>query len=1110
MSGLRPAARCRPAWFVVLACLPALVAAQPPPPPAPPAANAEESPRVEEAPAGSIQLRDSDGKLVWVPGVTLEEFMRIWMKDPGGPAVAAPNYSLDSLAITGRVEDDRTVCTFTLQARTTQAGWVRVPLRMGKAVLKDAPQHEGPANQVLQWEADGYVWWIKGNTEPAKVTFDALVPLTKAGDETRWSLALPRASSAAVKLETAETSLQTSLRGGEGIAAVEERGGGSQIEVVGAAGDFQLGWRKGVNTAAAPTPLLESGGEILVKVDGKSRVSSEARLKVRSFGGPVASFRVRLPPGMELVPTNPSGYTVQVIEDLPRGPNAMNMMAKAAQLVEVKLDRPSAGITEVRLVADLVPDEKRATPLEPARFEILGAVRQRGALEAVVDGDWSLQWTEDGSVRRVDTGADTASGTRLAARFEYFRQPCGLKMQVVPRPTRITVEPTYIVHIEPRHLRLEGLLKYRLRGAKASQLTIDPANWQLQRVGPESLVELDLQSPAGGGASFTLLGAAAAPGEFEVRFEARRAIAEGDEDFSFELPRPKGDIISPAMIVIQPADNMEVLPEPDALQGLAADSLPSQFALPVRQQPPLVYREVGGAELTRFVGVARKQSGRVTASATATVHVDRTRLEVEQRLSYLVQYEPQRAFDVLVAGGPAAALQAFDEKEQPLPLVRVDPDDAEAPTPEGQTRYRMEAPAPLLGLHDFVLRQTIDVPPSTNIARPVVEIPLVRPVAEAGTSGGGTRFVVKQADDLQLEPAAAANALRWERVGNREFRGVLPTEATSLGLRITPLDRPRSPGTVVSRVFLQTWLTASEREDRAALRLITSDPKIRLRLPQGADAEHVLAALDGDKIEPAGLTDLGEVVIDIPPEKRGRDAVLELWYGFTIGRTVKQRLWTSVDPPAVSGVSIVRQVMWHVVTPADEQLLSDPAGFVPEMNWLWQGAFFGRRAALSQDSLESWVGASKQDPLPEAGNHYLFSSFGRSQSLELPLVRRRWLMLIVSGFALVCGLALVHWPALRRPGLMTAAGVTVLGLALALPEPAMLVGQAAVLGAVAVISGWILRRMLVGPSRVPTVDLTRRLRADRSGREPSKSSARVPSPATTATAPLGFLPEHRS
>src|SRR5207245_10923762 len=84
-------------------------------------------------------------------------------------------------------------------------------------------------------------------------------------------------------------------------------GGKSEIKVLGAAGDVQLAWRPKLVGATTGPGQLDTNGEMSVRVQSEHRITSDARLRVRSYGSPLEVFRVRLPPGMELLPLPPGG-----------------------------------------------------------------------------------------------------------------------------------------------------------------------------------------------------------------------------------------------------------------------------------------------------------------------------------------------------------------------------------------------------------------------------------------------------------------------------------------------------------------------------------------------------------------------------------------------------------------------------------------------------------------------------------------------------------------------------------------------------------------------------------------------------------------------------------
>src|SRR5581483_8745034 len=140
----------------------------------------------------------------------------------------------------------------------------------------------------------------------------------------------------------------------------------------------------------------------------------------------------------------------------------------------------AAGPIEVVLRASREADGASSSPLTPAQFDVLGAIRQRGTIDFLMDGEWQLDWSGDRSVHRIDLTPETAAA-RFVARFEYFQQPCGLELKVTARPSRVSVEPTHLVFVDPQRVRIETQLKYRFRGSRAEALSFALGDWKFDR-----------------------------------------------------------------------------------------------------------------------------------------------------------------------------------------------------------------------------------------------------------------------------------------------------------------------------------------------------------------------------------------------------------------------------------------------------------------------------------------------------------------------------------------------------------------------------------------------------------------------------------------------------
>jgi hypothetical protein len=225
-----------------------------------------------------------------------EEFERLLRLKRGLGAAEPPSYSLDVLSISGTVEDDVAELQVTATIRVRKAGWTRVPLGLHKAVLRPGTKYDGPGEHFLTSDpADGYVCWIQGaGEEPHVVTFSMAAGTSNSAGQARLSLGLPHATESSLRLVVPEARVIASLEGGEGLVSARSSGNSSsEITVLGPAGEVALSWQRGREPMTPGPALVESSGEITVKVEGENRISSDARLRVRSFGSLVRHDRLR-------------------------------------------------------------------------------------------------------------------------------------------------------------------------------------------------------------------------------------------------------------------------------------------------------------------------------------------------------------------------------------------------------------------------------------------------------------------------------------------------------------------------------------------------------------------------------------------------------------------------------------------------------------------------------------------------------------------------------------------------------------------------------------------------------------------------------------------------
>ncbi|MCU0978170.1 MAG: hypothetical protein MUF25_03270 [Pirellulaceae bacterium] len=1082
----------------------------------PPAAAAGESPApatpplVQEIKPETYYLRDQDGRLVPVPNFPYEEFQRLLQLDvESGPAgVELPSYALQELTISGTASATRAELTATVTLRLLQTGWVRVPLRLTEAILRRPPSYQGGGELFVTCDHDagGYVCWIRGPQDKThQISLQLVVPVREVGNELRLTLQPPRATSSAMDLRVPIPDALATAN--SGLLEIKKAGVETQFLVTGVAGDFQLAWTKGAAPPVETRPVLRADLRSTIRVDGVREVNGDVRLTVTSLRGEIESFNVRLPPGTRMFLTQPNqaGYRLTEIAGTEESQGT---------LVQVKLDRPKAEPVEIQLLTEITPTGNGKTPeFEAGGVEVEDAIRQTTVLDVVVDGDLAVTWKPGPNVQR--TAPPEASRNTIAARFESFRRSHSLRIQVAPQETQISVEPLYMLQVEPNRVRLTATLKYKVRGTPAYGVNIQLPNWRVEQIGPDALVDADaldrekrepLQIP---------LRAAAVPesGEFTLQLDAIQEIAERSGAVSITLPRPEAKASTRAVVAVLPADNLELTIADSELQGLEKEPFPPQIELPVRQQTPLFFRERSDVKSAVLGAALRLRARAVSVASRIRLEVDGPQLHVRQQLDYRVAYEPLRALEVLV---PRAVLDSETLKilhaEQALPFVEVTA--ADRPREPGQAgaaadlsaRVQVDLLADRIGPLDVLLLYDLPAPAPSLTGTSPARVPVAAPVAGADTVLTTSRLEIDPGLDAQVQLPGEG----WERdepSGQTEARETYLSRSfpSVVDLLITRLDRRRKTSTAVLQAWLQTWLGPTRRRDRAVFRVLTDEDRIQVRPADGAQIEHVM--LDARRVS-LGKNAASWTEIALPRNSAPREHVVEIWQSSPWRQSSVVR--TALQSPRIQGTSWTKRVYWEVVLPADQCLLWPPAGLTPEMKWQRHGLWVERRPTLDASELEQWIGASHQEAPSASLPRYLFSGFGDVESLDMAVSRRWAIVLLLSGGALGCGLLLIYFPVCRHPAVLFFGGVAALAAMVAAPDLAVATAQASLLGLILGLLAWALKGFVDYRELRRTVVRGARLASPESktARAAALTAPRVdsamPVPSTTATAPAEF------
>jgi hypothetical protein len=1037
-----------------------------------PASSGAKSDR-DEKPAGRSQqavervepdiyyTRDKNGDLVPLLGYSLEDIKKLLEVGEGVQTAPRASFRIERLAVSAEAAGDSATLSVELSIVASDAGWVRVPLRLGQLWLTQLPEFAAEGEHYVDFDNDtrGYVAWFRGKAEQAhRVLLRGLARLESDGSQTRLRLNAPRAVFSEMLLTVPAASATGQVVSGGVLAETKQLGGRTQFRASGLANDFLLSWRNADARQVESPTVLSAEGQVVAHIDGRG-VDTKALLRVSAFGREFGGFQVRLPRGATLVAADPADYSVAQIappanapdEEQPRG------------IVEVKLKAKTSSPVSVEIKTRQGYDMAREGAFELGGFDVIGAVREEGVLAVHVSDDWQVTFAARQGVLQTDELPAEMRGDDLAAGFRYFGQPYSLSARVSARQSRTSVDPTYVIEVSAHHLQLEGTLRYHIGGAKVFSFSLEAGDWQLASIEPTALVNA-AAVVVGVTNSVLIPLKQATTGEVELKIKARKPIPPGAETVSLSLPRLAADTVGSTDLVVVADDNVVLTPRPGEMSGLSSAPASPSLKLPARRQAPWYYRS--DVPDPRFVAGFHVAKRRVTSRVDSQVKLSEGVFKINQKIVCTVDYEPAESLLVVMPPSIAKAGQISVEWRQAQ--LTLDPVTADESRGAELAAWRVHFPEPQAGeveldvSYDWMDEALAEVPARAATVR--TEIPLVMPGEGECTS---SKLTLLASPRLHVELVGKGEPVDrgWTldevapRDSRRRQRFLLSSSQlrTSLALAVSPQPSDLGESLSVERVWIQTWLTDDRRFDRAVFGFRTRENRLRLRLPSGRvtasfrlDDDADVAVLAGESLDERVLTlpDRGapEVghILEVTCESESRPAGAGHF---------------SLSLPELVGAASARHVYWQLILPRDEYLVSGPPGLATDFSWVFNGVGWSRRPLLDTGELETWSGALRREgPLPPSVNAYLFRGPAPAAGVQITTVSRPLLVLIPSGLLLAAGLLSIYFPMVRRPGSLFVCGVAVLAVAALWPDLSLLAAQAAVLGAALVGLAVVLER----------------------------------------------------
>jgi hypothetical protein len=1015
-------------------------------------------------------LEDESGKLVPVPGFRYADFVDLFRLREGLPgALKPPAAVLDEVVVTidtradpaaGATRAARVACTV-LQ---TRGGWVQVPLDLAGFLLSGSPQHEGPGRLIVdpRPEGRGYRAWFDaaptaGGEVRHRVLLEGRVGVDTIGPAETIALRMPEATTCRIELLGAPADVEATVQPAQPAQRITTRGAAAErvIVVEGLSGAVRLRLappRAGGTVDALTTAAVESA----VRIDGRSAFY-EATIRLANVPPDMSRVRVALPARATLRSVAAPAILVSQ-GGTPDRPTA-----------DVSIERDDEGKATVVLACERPIDPTGGRAFEAVGFALddVEPWRQTGRLSLAVEGEWRAEWADAPGVRRVDPPPGGRGPTFVAA-FAYDAQPASVPVTVRPRRGRVVVEPEYRYSVGAVRAGLEARLRVIASGAPATSISVDLGpEWVIDDVGPAAVVDTGAATIEGGRVVAPFLQPLA--GEAFVEIRGSRPLSRETEAVSWPLPQPKADLVAPAAVIVMSDSDIELMPDAAASTGLVrqtAGGLPRTAS----GRSALVYRL--DAPPGRFVATRRFLPRLVAASATARIDVGEAETLVEETIRLDVEHVPLEYVELLVPESAAAA-NAVDVRWDDILLypfeVAAPEHRAEAAAPVRCLRAIL--PEPLLGRGDVTVSYRLPtprVPPETTVA---FDVPVALPVAARMD-----RQVVTVAGAESIGVEMRGDAWRADRSGDGEAADGARTWTAVRRQETAPLAlaarrRVRSGDAVVEATWQRTHLLPDRREDLAAFVVFGGAERLGIVVPgpsvaAGAACE---AFLDGVPL-PVSERPAGGWAVELPRPSGVERRLLEIRTSAPRGgATWADRLGlpgrVQLDPPQFPPGTVHRRFYQEITARPDEHLLGVPARWTAQQQW--QPGIVGLRSVpvVSPDVLAAWIrdaAGGPRAPLlgadpPLIERRAVYSGVGSPGPAAPWLVPTWCLVLVCSGAALAAGLALAYRSATRRPAVVVPVLAALALGAAAFPALAVLLGQAAVPGAVLAVLTWILR-----------------------------------------------------
>ena len=1035
----------------------------------------------ESAAPDVFLLPDEFGKLRKVIGFRYEDFMRAWRRNAGTEVTMPPRYVIDDWDVSGKVYESFARLRVEFAITVSAEGWVNVPIQLPKVIVQQLDIDDQAAGEglIFDKERHGYVVWLSGTAgQQRRITLEGLVRLKLNTGKPGIELHLPRATTSRFSLWVPDsfTGLETSTE--LTLATVAHDDKTTEVQLIGQANPLRLSWTPAEENASSQAPIVQVEGQTTVQLDGR-RASYEATLTIASAERSLEQIQVRLPEGAKLKQGEAlRDYQITEIGDA--------FGQDPARVVEIRLPELRHTPWKISLSAERpLASFSDSAECVVEGFEVLDAFPQSGTLTLEVDERLQAYFDTHDDIDQIPLPDTTrlSEGNAVLGRFRYSRFPWHLVVFTSPRQRRVSVKPEYNLSINPEVAQLEVAYDYQLTGAQIFSLRVDLQGWKLTDAPIESggLVNL-------AGVVVTKEGLLVLPLEDSAPQQLRLNLSLRKDDVemgnnTFLLPEPKEAFVVDGKLRVSSSSALRVTPTLDEMAGLivienSVENFPPAGDHKASKDDDQIHLRTFLAR-PKFVAQVSQRQRQLTATAQTKVDLDQQTIRVRQRIDYLSKYRPvsqlamslpeqmwqNDSLTISLNGEPLAFGLGSLTSEAPLG-ASVDESANE------QTPLRpiiVSLPRPIQNEIPIEIAYEMPVPAMAADDLSSLLLPLAMPTDEMTSHAAQVRVSravlvsVNQRstpDEWKVAPEQVASDLDSASLSLQTEKNL---SFLSLYVQLDSADRAQLA--ILERAWIQSWIAARQRQERAVFRFRTENPTVFARTPLALDNSEIEVLLDGIPWPYELLAD-NRVSIAMPENGGHNSHTLELRYQ----RPAALPSWGAVQNslPRLECRVASAPIYWQLILPNGWQAGTSPEQLIPDY-WLgWKNYRWGRQPTLTQADLEQITGSVSAAPPTHLSTQYVYRALEMPDEIRITVIRRSWLFLGCALIAFSIGLIWLYTSFARSGMFWLAIAFILMFGVFTYPEITLLVVEVILLAGLMTFATAVLRRVFAQGPRTST------------------------------------------